>query len=59
MVTTLSQVNPVLHDMIYDMIYLTAIGLPHSGNSKVHIYTKKKYIEQHNRHDQYIEQHFN
>jgi len=47
------------------MIYLTAIGLPPGGSSKVHIYTQTKHrptqstqtIEQHNRHKQYIEQH--
>jgi hypothetical protein len=26
--------------MIYDMIYLTAIGLPPGGSSTVHIYTQ-------------------
>jgi hypothetical protein len=41
----------------YDMIYLTAFGLPPVGSSTEHIYTKKKYIEQHNRHKNYIEQH--
>jgi len=31
------------------LIYLlTAIGLTSCGSSTVHIYTKKKYIEQHN-----------
>jgi len=38
--------------MIYDMIYLSAIGLPLGGSSTVHIYT-----QQHNRHKQYAEQH--
>ena len=41
---------------IYDMIYLTAIGLTPGGSSTVHIYTQtvhrttqnKQYIEQHN-----------
>jgi len=28
------------NDMIYDMIYLTAIGLTPGGNSTVHIYTR-------------------
>jgi len=45
--------------MIYDMIYLTAIGLSPGGSSRVHIYTQtihrttqnKQHIEQH------IEQH--
>jgi len=38
------------------LIYLlTAIGLTPGGSSTVHINTKK-YIEQHNRHGQYIEQ---
>jgi hypothetical protein len=35
---------------IYIYIYLTAIGLTPGGSSTVHIYTHKKYIEQHNRH---------
>jgi len=39
----------------YDMIYLTAIGSTPGGSSTVHIYTKQ-YIEQNNRHKQYIEQ---
>ena len=42
--------------MIYDMIYLTAIGLTPGGSGTVHIYTQtihrttqnKRYIEQHN-----------
>ena len=38
------------------MIYFTAVGLPPGGSSTVHIYTKQ-YIEQHNRHNQYIELH--
>ena len=29
-----------VHDMIYDMIYLTPIGSPPSGSSTVHIYTQ-------------------
>ena len=29
-----------LSDMIYDMIYLTAIGLTPGGSSTVHIYTQ-------------------
>jgi len=38
------------------MIYLlTAIGLTPGGSSTVHIYPQK-YIEQHNRHKQYIGQ---
>jgi hypothetical protein len=37
------------------MIYLTAIVLPPGGSSTVHIYTQQ-YIEQHNRHKQYVEQ---
>jgi len=40
---------------LYDMIYLlTAVGLPRGGSSIVHIYTQ--YIEQHSRHNQYVEQ---
>ena len=38
----------IWYDMIYDMIYLTAIGLPPGGSSTVHNYTQ--YIEQHNGH---------
>jgi hypothetical protein len=52
--------------MIYDMIYLTAIGQPPGGSSSVHIYTqtvqrttqtvhrrtKKKYIEQHKKEEE-------
>ena len=70
--TVLKEQRNILHEiskrkanwighMIYDMIYLTAIGQPPGGSSSVHIYTqtvqrttqtvhrrtKKKYIEQH------------
>jgi hypothetical protein len=46
----------IRYDMIYDMIYLLiAIGLTSGDSSTVHIYTQ--YIEQHNRHKQYTEQH--
>ena len=37
--------------MIYEIIYLTTIGLPTGG-----IFAHKQYTEQHNRHKQYIEQ---
>ena len=30
----------IWYDMIYDMIYLTAIGLTRGGSSTVHIYTQ-------------------
>jgi hypothetical protein len=41
-----------------DMIYLlSAIRLTPGGSSTVHIYTHIQYIEQHNRHKQYMEQH--
>jgi hypothetical protein len=53
---------------IYDIIYLTAIGLPPGGSSTVHTHKQyieqhnlrvhKQYTEQHNRHKQYIEQHY-
>jgi hypothetical protein len=52
-----------LYCMIYDMIYLTAIGLT-PGGSSTHLHTKQ-YIEQHNqtihrathyRHKKYMEQ---
>ena len=44
--------------MIWYMVYLlTAIGLPPSGSSRVHIYTKQ-YIKQQNRHKQYTEQQY-
>jgi hypothetical protein len=43
--------------MIYDMIYLTAIGLPPAGSSTVHIYTQTVHKTTHNK--QYIEQHKN
>ena len=33
--------NMIRFNVIYDMIYLTAIGLPPGGSSKVHIYTQK------------------
>ena len=39
----------IRYDMIYDIIYLTAIGLPPGGSSTVHIYTQTIH-EQHNRH---------
>jgi hypothetical protein len=48
----------IRYDIWYDMIYnifLTAIGLTPVGSSTVHTYTQ--YIEQHNRHLQYTEQH--
>jgi hypothetical protein len=35
----------MIYDMIYDMIYLTAIGLT-PGGSSTHLHTKQ-YIEQH------------
>jgi hypothetical protein len=44
--------------LIHDMIYLlTAIGLPPSGSSTVHIYTQT--IHRTTRNKQYIEQHNN
>jgi len=30
----------VTNTLLYDMIYLTAIGLPPGGSSRVHIYTQ-------------------
>jgi hypothetical protein len=30
----------IRYDMIYDVIYLTAIGLTLGGSNKVHIYTR-------------------
>jgi hypothetical protein len=45
------------HMMIYDMIYLTAIGLPTGGSSTVHIY--KQTIHRTTQNKQYIEQHKN
>jgi len=45
----------MIYDVIYDMIYLTAIGLSSGGSSTVHIYIQtihrtiqnKQYVEQH------------
>ena len=45
----------IWYDMIYDMIYLlTAIGLPTSGSSTVHIYTQ--IIQRMTQNKQYTEQ---
>ena len=41
--------------MIYDMIYLTAIGLSPGGSSRVHIYTQT--IHRTTQNKQHIEQH--
>jgi len=30
----------MIYDTIYDMIYLTAIGMAPGGSSRVHIYTQ-------------------
>jgi hypothetical protein len=33
----------IYYDILYDMIYLTAIGLPPGGSSTVNIYTQTIY----------------
>jgi len=43
--------------ILYDMIYLTAIGWPPSGSSTVHIYTQT--IQRMTQNKQYIQQHKN
>jgi hypothetical protein len=52
----LHAISMICYGMIYDMIYLTAIGLTPGGSSTVHIYTKTIH-RQHNRHKPYTEQH--
>jgi len=50
----------MIYDMIYDiydMIYLTVIGLPPGGSRTVHIYTQT--IQRTTQNKQYIEQHKN
>ena len=42
--------------IVYDMIYLTATGLPPGGSSTVHIYTQT-IIEQHNENRIYRTEH--
>jgi len=50
--------NKISFGLIYDMIYLlTAIGLPHGGNSTVHIYTQT--IHRSTQNEQHTEQHKN
>jgi hypothetical protein len=46
-----------MYTVLYDMIYLTAIGWPPGGSSSVHIYTQT--IQRMSQNDQYIEQHKN
>ena len=45
----------MIYDVIYDIIYLTAIGLSSGGSSTVHIYIEKIHRTIQNK--QYVERH--
>jgi len=47
----------IRYDIIYDTIYLTAIGLPPGGSCSVHMYTQTIQGTSQNKH--YTEQHKN
>ena len=49
----------IWYGMIYDMIYLTAIGFRHRAAVVQYTFTHKQYREQKNRHKHCIENHNN